>query len=121
MRGPAVYIAGVGQTHIQDPSSSVKIHDALISAGTKAMLDAGVTYGEVNQSVACFLDQDLKVDKTSFDTYGKTGTPVCEVDCYSGLYVGGQFVKSGHSNCVLVVGFDKVYSSLLRRTPTLFS
>lgn len=109
MGGPAVYIAGVGQTDMQDAVSTTAVHDALISAGTKALLDAGVTYGEVNQSIACFLDQNLKVDKTSFDTYGKTGAPVCEVDCYSGLYVGGQFVKSGHSNCVLVVGFDQVH------------
>ena len=106
MASPAVYIAGVGAA-ISDNNSSRD--EPVISAVTKALLDAGVTYGDVDSSVACSLDADsLKVPKQCLDTFGKTGAPISEVECYSGLHTASQFLKSGHSNCVLMVGFDKV-------------
>ena len=103
------YIAGIGVSHAENNASNSFLHDLIISAGTKALLDAGVTYGDVQQSIACYLDQHLRVPKTSFDTYGKTGTPVCEAEAFSGLYTAAQFVKSGHASCVLMIGLDKVW------------
>ena len=111
MRNSPVYIAGVGISHLQTTRSSAAIDDLIQSAGTKALLDAGVTYGDVKQSVACFLDNDLRVPRTSFDTYGKTGTLVCEINCYSGLFATSQFVQSGHANCAMMIGFDRVRSA----------
>ncbi|KAK3705096.1 hypothetical protein LTR37_013463 [Vermiconidia calcicola] len=103
----SVYVAGVGITHLDEASSHSALHDAVISAGTKALLDAGLTYSDVKQNVACFLGPDLRVRRSSFDTFGRTGTPTCEVDCYSGFYVAKQFVRSGHADCTMMVGFDK--------------
>lgn len=108
MATPAVYIAGVG-AEITDDSSTAALDKQIVSAVTKSLLDAGVTYGDVDSSIACFLgDNGLRVPKSSLDTFGKTGAPVSEVECYAGLHTGSQFLKSGHSNCVLMVGFDKV-------------
>ena len=104
-----VYIAGVGITHQKGAN---KINDTVLAAGTKALLDAGLTYSDVNQSVACFLDGDLNVKRDSFDTYGRTGTPVCKVDNYSGLHVASQFVKASGAQCVMMVGFDQVRATL---------
>ena len=106
-----VYIAGVGISPLSDSSSDAAIHDLVISAGTKALLDAGLTYSDVKQTIACFLGEDpLRVRKNTFDTFGRTGAPICEVDCYSGLYAASQFVRSGHAECTMMVGFDKVFS-----------
>lgn len=108
MASPAVYIAGTGASITEKPTSGLNNH--VISAVTKALLDAGVTYGDIDSTIACFLrDEDLKVQKSCLDTFGKTGAPVSEVDCYAGLHTASQFLKSGHSNCVLMVGFDKVW------------
>lgn len=111
MQNSGAYIAGVGVHHIKATSSNVALDALMVSAGVKALLDAGVTYDDVDQSVACFFDQDLKATKAGFETYGKTGTPVYEVECFSGLYTAIQLVRSGDANCVLMVGVDKVYSS----------
>jgi acetyl-CoA acetyltransferase len=106
-RDSAVYIAGVGLCPSQ---SSTSINDIVLSAGTKALLDAGITYNDVNQSIACFLDRNLNVERKSFDTYGRTGTPVYKVDNYSGLHVAAQLVRSGSVDVCMVVGFDQVRS-----------
>ena len=108
MATPAVYIAGVGAA-VSSDTSTTALDKQIVSAVTKALLDAGVTYGDVDSSIACFLGNErLKVPKSSLDTFGKTGAPVSEVECYAGLHTASQFLKSGHSNCVLMVGFDKV-------------
>jgi 3-oxoacyl-[acyl-carrier-protein] synthase III len=106
MANPAVYIAGVGVAILNNGSST---NDQIISAVTKALLDAGVTYSDVDSSIAGFVAEgELKVPKSSLDTFGKTGAPVSEVECYAALHTASQFLKSGHSNCVLMVGFDRV-------------
>ena len=116
----SAYVAGVGITLV-DASSARSNHilsELAISAGMKALLDAGVTYGDVNQSVACFLDQDLNIPKACFATFGKTGSSSCEVDSYSGFNIASQSVKSGYASCVLMIGLDKVFWTLLVATAT---
>lgn len=108
MQDSKVYIAGVGISHSAQSVSKSGLRDLSISAGTKALLDAGVTYGDVNESIACFLGDDLKVDKAAFNSFGKTGAAVCEIDCYSSLFAATQFVKSGHSHCAMMIGLDRV-------------
>ncbi len=111
----AVYIAGVG---LSLSNSSTSIDDIVLSAGTKALLDAGITYDDVNQSIACFLDRNLNVERKSFDTFGRTGTPVYKVDNYSGIHVAAQLVKSGSVDVVMVAGFDEVRTLVLGERPS---
>lgn len=111
MVSPPVYIAGVGISHLKGRVSDSNVEELAISAATKALLDAGVTYGEVNNSIACFLGDDLKTSKNVFKSFGRTGSPITKVECHSGVYIGSQAIRSGNSNCVLVVGFDQVSAS----------
>ena len=104
-----VYIAGVGISHLDKDGSESSIDDLAISAGTKALLDAGITYSDVNYSIACYLQDDLKVTKDSFKKYGQTGAPVIEVDCYSGLFSAWHGIRSDTANCSLMIGFDTVF------------
>ena len=107
--GPSpVYVVGVGVSYLGISKTESALHDLAISAGTKALLDAGITYGDVDLSLACFLDDDLKIPKASFNSFGKTGTATAEVDSYSGFFGAAQYVGSGHAQCALMVGFDKV-------------
>ena len=106
MANPAVYVAGVGATISSDGFAS---SEHIVSAVTKALLDAGVTYSDVDSTITGFVaDGGLKVAKSSLDVFGKTGAPVSEVECFAAFHTATQFLKSGHSNCVLMVGFDKV-------------
>lgn len=107
MASPPVYVAGVGISHLKGRVSDSNVEELAISAGTKALLDAGITYGEVKNSIACFLGDDLKASKRVFQSFGKTGSPIAKVECHSGLFVGSQAIRSGNSDCVLVIGFDQ--------------
>lgn len=107
MPASSAHIAGVGVSH-----GGVSIDESTaISAAVKALLDAGVTYGEVQHSVACFLDDQLRIPPRCFDTLGMKGAAVSVVDNDSGLFTAVQYIKSGQANCVLVLGIDRVRSS----------
>ena len=105
---PPVYIAGIGITILKGRLSEATQEEITISAATKALLDAGVTYSEVNYSFAGTLEDDLKVPKRTFQSFGTTGAPIIEVDCLSGLFLASQCVRSGSANVALMVGFDRV-------------
>ena len=107
MASPPVYIAGVGISHLKGRVTSTNTAELAISAGTKALLDAGVNYGEAKNSIACFLGDDLKVSKKVFQSFGQTGAPIAKVECHSGVFVGCQAIRSGNADCVLVIGFDQ--------------
>ena len=105
IRTPPAHIAGIGiSTRVPDAT----LNDLAISAGTKALLDAGVTYSDVDQSIACFLDNDVRIPRQCFSIFGMQGAPVTEVDNHSGFSSAVQNIRSGQSNCVLVVGVDRV-------------
>ena len=103
-----MYVAGVGISYLNTTTTDAALNELAISAGTKALLDAGITYGDVDLSLACFLDHTLKIPKACFNAFGKTGSPAAEVDCYSGFFGAAQYVGSGHAQCALMIGFDKV-------------
>lgn len=109
---PPVHIAGVGISHLTGRVSASNIEALAISAGTKALLDAGVSYGDVKHCIAGFLGDDLKVSKRVFQSFGETGAPITKVECHSGMFIARQFIKSGTSDCVLVIGFDQVLQTL---------
>ncbi|KAK4498517.1 hypothetical protein PRZ48_011175 [Zasmidium cellare] len=67
MRTSQAHIAGVGLSAGQGSNDS--LDKVTISAATKALLDAGVTYGEVDECFACF-HNGLRIPPSSFDTLG---------------------------------------------------
>lgn len=99
------HIAGVGVTSL---SRNETLEDLAISAGTKALLDAGITYSSVDQSIACFLDERERIPQKCFNVFGMEGAAVCEVDNSAGFFTAVQSVRAGQNNCVLVAGLDRV-------------
>lgn len=104
MRASLAHIAGVGISGTADSP----LHELALSAGAKALLDAGVTYSDIDQSVACSSDEKLRVPRSVFDTFGLNGAPVCEVDNQSALFTAVQCIRSGQRNCALILGTDRV-------------
>lgn len=101
----SAHIAGIGSASI---SRNETLEDLAIAAGTKALLDAGLTYSSVDNSIACFLHDRDRIRRSSFAAFGKEGAPASEIDNTTGLFTAVQYVRSGQSNCVLVVGLDTV-------------
>ncbi|KAM3425275.1 hypothetical protein BST61_g7223 [Cercospora zeina] len=101
MRGSKVHIAGVAVAGGEDGD----LREAAIAAATRAMLDAGITYTDVNQSILSFEDE-LRIPRRSLDTFGMEGAPVCEMNNGSALFAATQSVRSGQSDCTLVLGLD---------------
>lgn len=67
------------------------------------MLDAGLTYSDVDHGVACFLGEE-RVSRSVFTMFGTEGAPVSEVDNPSGLCKAVQSIRGGQATCVLVIG-----------------
>ena len=113
MPDPPVFIAGIGislwswpRTSLPGIKTKSATHQLAISAGTKALLDAGVSYDTVDHAIGC---GDLRGSSSDvFYTFGKTGIPIHEVDNDSGVYTAYHFIKSGSSHCILVIGIDQV-------------
>jgi hypothetical protein len=104
-----VYLAGVGHSPLKsDTGSSSNSHTtSLISAATKALLDAGVTYDDVSYSVAS------KGSKSSVEAFQRSRTGEASVE---EAEKGREFEKSfclvseRGAKCVLMVGAEKVRS-----------
>lgn len=105
MRISRAHIAGVGLATSKDDQDS--IDKLTVSATTKALLDAGVTYGNVDECVACF-HHGLRISPSAFDPLGQMGAPICEVNNSFGLSAAIQSIQSRRANCSLVVGLDGV-------------
>ncbi|CAK3740975.1 nonspecific lipid-transfer [Lecanosticta acicola] len=104
MRVSQAHIAGIGVTG-GSKHTRTRIDKLAISAATKALLDAGVTYGCVDLTVASFLDE-TRIPPKCLDAFGKHGAPVCQVDNTLGLFTAAQAVKSKQSECVLLLSID---------------
>ncbi|KAI3198393.1 hypothetical protein CBS147311_6419 [Penicillium roqueforti] len=126
MTASPVYIVGVGMTPFQSPKKSAATSsnpegdyfNLAVSACVKALLDAGINYDDVDQGVGCYVFGDSAGAQRVFYTLGMTGVPIYNVHNYcsagsTGLYMANQFIQAGSADCVLVVGFDKMYPGAL--------
>lgn len=126
MPSSPVYIAGVGMTPFQSPKKSAAnasnpegdYFDLAVSAGVKALVDSGINYDDVDQGVGCYVFGDSAGAQRVFYTLGMTGIPIYNTHNYcsagsTGLYMANQFIQAGTADCVLVIGFDKMYPGAL--------
>lgn len=95
---PKVHIAGIGSAE-KDSGSS------LVSAATKALLDAGITYDNVTRGAR---RKSLSQGAEVFRAFGDEGVPVSEVDGGSELQSSFTMVQDRGEQCVLVITADKV-------------
>jgi sterol carrier protein 2 len=114
-----VYVLGVGMTKFIKPRGKVDYTELGFEAGVKAMLDAQINYDEVEQGVACYCYGDSTCGQRVFYQFGMTGIPIYNVNnnCSTGstgLFMGRNMVGHGQADCVLVVGFEKMFSGSLQ-------
>lgn len=120
------YVVGVGMTPFNSPKKSASLSsdpesdyfDLAVEAGVKALLDAGITYDEVDQGFGCYVFGDSTCGQRVFYSLGMTGIPIVNVNNYcsagsAGLWLANQAIKSGAAGCAMVVGFDKMYPGAL--------
>ena len=107
------YVLGVGMTKFVKPRGKVDYTELGFEAGVKAMLDAHISYDEVDQGVACYCYGDSTCGQRVFYQFGMTSIPIYNVNnnCSTGstgLNMARTMVSHGAADCVLVVGFEKM-------------
>ncbi|KAI5300670.1 hypothetical protein KEM56_002285, partial [Ascosphaera pollenicola] len=107
------YVIGVGMTKFIKPRGKVDYTELGYEAGIKAMLDAKITYDDVDQGIACYCYGDSTSGQRVFYQFGMTKIPIFNVNnnCSTGstgLNMARTAVSYGAADCVLVIGFEKM-------------
>lgn len=107
-----VFVAGVGLSQQSSGGGAA----TLVSAATKALLDAGVTYDNVVKGVR---SKQLRDGDKAFDSFGDDGVPVEQVAKGSELKSAFELVQKGKAACVLAIVADEVRCILAYLGPIL--
>ena len=110
-----VYVVGVGMTKFEKPGrrEGWDYPDMARESGTKALEDAGVDYGDIEQGFVGYCSGDSTSGQRALYELGMTGVPIVNVNnnCSTGstaLYLGAQSIRGGLADCVLALGFEKM-------------
>ena len=104
-----VYIAGVGLSPLPPGGSSTKgVIASLVSAATKALLDAGVTCDDVAQGVRSVRSETFRYGSEAFKAFDEGGIMVDEVESGSELNSAFYWVRDRGAQCVLMIAAEKV-------------
>lgn len=106
-------------TKFLKPRGLVDYPELGIEAGTKALLDAGITYDDVQQGVAAYCYGDSTSGQRVFYSLGMSQIPLYNVNnnCSTGstaLFLGRQLIKGGLADCILCIGFEKMEPGSLK-------
>ncbi|KAJ9608801.1 hypothetical protein H2200_006572 [Cladophialophora chaetospira] len=115
------YVLGVGLTKFAKPRGRVDYTELGYEAGIKALLDAHITYDDVDQGVACYCYGDSTCGQRVFYQFGMTGIPIYNTNnncatASTGIVMARNAIGYGAADCVLVVGFEKMSPGSLGRT-----
>ncbi|MDQ8701301.1 lipid-transfer protein [Streptomyces sp. LHD-70] len=108
------YIVGVGMTKFEKPETrDWQYWDMAKEAGTKALEDAGISYGKVEQVPVGYCFQASTAGQRAAYELGLSGVPVYNVNnncatASTALMMARQFVAGGMNDCVLALGFEKM-------------
>jgi acetyl-CoA acetyltransferase len=114
-----VYVVGVGMTKFEKPGArDWDYPDMAKEAGTRALEDAGVAYGDVEQACVGYVFGESASGQCAVYGLGMTGIPVTNVNnnCATGataLYLARNLVAGGIAQCVLALGFEKMSKGAL--------
>ncbi len=112
--GRKVYVVGVGMTKFEKPGSKDWDYPQMVKeAGEKALADAGIGFGEIEQAVAGYCYGESTSGERALYELGLTGMPIYNVNnnCSTGstaLFLAKQLVEGGLADCVLAAGFEKM-------------
>ena len=112
------YVLGVGLTKFTKPRGKIDYTELGYEAGIKAMLDAHINYDDVEQGIACYCYGDSTCGQRTFYQFGMTQIPIFNVNnnCSTascGLVMGRNIISHGAADCVLVLGFEKMFPGSL--------
>ncbi|KAF9511820.1 hypothetical protein BS47DRAFT_1330736 [Hydnum rufescens UP504] len=87
--------------------------DMGLEAATKALLDAGITFDQVEAAYTGYCYGDTCSGQRALYNLGLTGIPITNVNnaCCTGstaLYQANMLVKSGMAECALALGFEQM-------------
>ncbi|KAK4504306.1 hypothetical protein PRZ48_005222 [Zasmidium cellare] len=113
------YVLGVGLTKFIKPRQTRSYVEMGFEAGAKAMLDAQITYDDVELGVACFCFGPTCSGQRVFYQFGMTGIPVYNTNnaCATGstgLHMARTMIRAGAADCILVVGFEQMQSGPIK-------
>ena len=106
-------ILGVGMAEFATPRTARPYDELGRIAIRRALDDAGITLGEVEQAYAGYVYGDSTAGQQVLYGIGRTGIPVVNVNnnCSTGstaLWLARQAVASGLADCVLAFGFEQM-------------
>jgi len=120
-----VYVVGVGMTKFEKPGRRADwdYPDMAREAGTNALQDAGIAYGEVEQAYVGYVYGESTSGQRAVYELGMTGIPVVNVNsnCSTGstaLFLAAQAIRGGTVDCALALGFEKMQPGSLGATFT---
>ncbi|KAF4605632.1 hypothetical protein EYR40_004419 [Pleurotus pulmonarius] len=128
--GKRSFIVGCGCTAFIKPRATRTTEDMGLEAATKALLDAGITYDEIETAFVGYCYGDSTSGQRALYNLGMTGIPITNVNnnCSTGstaLYQANNAVKGGLVECALALGFERMKPGSLgtnfpdRPSPTL--
>lgn len=107
------YVLGVGLTQFIKPRKLRDYPELGYEAGVKAMLDAKITYDDVETGIACYCYGDTTSGQRIFYQFGMSTIPIYNTNnaCATGstgLNLARTMVKNGAADCILVIGFEQM-------------
>jgi acetyl-CoA acetyltransferase len=115
-----VFVIGNGMTKFLKPGKhKFDYHDLSEIAIKRAMRDAGVPYKAIQQAYCGYVYGDSCSGQRAVYTVGMTGIPIINVNnnCSTGstaLYLAAKAIQTGQADCVLALGFDKMFTGSLK-------
>ncbi|MDI9948415.1 lipid-transfer protein [Rhodococcus sp. IEGM 1305] len=120
--GNRVFVVGVGMTKFEKPGAREWDYpDMAREAGGRALADAGIEYGLVEQAYVGYVYGESTSGQRAVYELGLTGIPIVNVNnnCSTGstaLFLATQAVRSGQVDCTLALGFEKMQAGSLGST-----
>lgn len=116
-----IYVIGVGMTKFEKPGSREEFDypDMAKEAGEKALKDAGISYDKVERAFVGYVYGDSCSGQRAVYQLGLTGIPIVNVNnnCATGssaLILAKNAIETGHVDCVLALGFEKMERGSLK-------
>lgn len=111
--GRRTFLIGGGCTAFIKPKGTRTTEDMGLEAATKALLDAGITYDDIETAFVGYCYGDSTAGQRSLYNLGLTYIPIVNVNnnCSTGasaLFQANNAVKFGQVECALALGFERM-------------
>ncbi len=118
MKSPVI-VAGVGMVPFAKPGASAPYNEMGADAARRALADAGLDYGKIQQAYVGYVYGDSTCGQRALYPVGMTGIPIVNVNnnCATGstaLFLARQAVQSGAVDCVLALGFEQMQPGAIK-------